>query len=429
MPGESGECTRRMKRKRVVVLGATGSIGESALKVARDIPDRMEIVGLAANSNVEKLAAAANKVRPDSVCLVDETKIETLRRSLEYKPRLFGGEVGLREIACLTSADLVLVAIVGTGGLRPALAAIEAGKDLAVASKEILVMAGEIVMREARDNGVHVLPVDSEHNAIFQCLQCGRGLRAPNDRGAEGAATLDGSDVRRIILTASGGPFRQTPRKDFDSITPEQALKHPTWSMGPKITIDSATLFNKGLEMIEAHWLFGVEMERVEVVIHPQSIVHSMVEFADGSTLAQLSYSNMCFPIQFAVTWPDRVANTLPPLDFSNLSKLEFFAPRYADFPALNLARRAGETGGTLPAVMNAANEIAVAAFLDREVRFPQIWQLVEEVMNRHTPVARPDLDAILQADQWARAEARQIVETMKRDPTGASDHSPITDH
>src|SRR6058998_2284152 len=354
------------ERKRVVILGATGSIGESALKVARDIPERMEIVGLAANSNAEKLAAAANETRAQSVCLVDETKIDALQRALAYKPRIFAGQKGLREIACLTNAEMVLVAIVGTGGLRPALAAIEAGKDLAVASKEILVMAGEIVMHEARDNDVRVLPVDSEHNAIFQCLD-GRS-----------------SDVRRIILTASGGPFRKTPRKDFDSITPEQALKHPTWNMGPKITIDSATLFNKGLEMIEARWLFGVEMDRVEVVIHPQSVVHSMVEFADGSTLAQLSYSNMCFPIQYAVTWPDRVPNSLPPLDFSKLSKLEFFTPRYDDFPAMNLARRAGETGGTLPAVMNAANEIAVAAFLNRQVRFPDIWRIVEEVMNRH---------------------------------------------
>ncbi len=386
-----------MKRKRVVILGATGSIGESALKVARDIPERMEIVGLAANSNAKKLAVTANKFRPESVCLVDQTKIDILRQALEYEPHIFVGEEGLREIACLTNADMVLVAIVGTGGLRPALAAIEAGKDLAVASKEILVMAGEIVMREAHDNGVHVLPVDSEHNAIFQCLD-GRS-----------------SDVRRIILTASGGPFRQPPRKDFDSITPEQALKHPTWNMGPKITIDSATLFNKGLEMIEARWLFGVEMKRVEVVIHPQSIVHSMVEFADGSTLAQLSYSNMCFPIQYAMTWPDRVPNTLPPLDFSKLSKLEFSTPRYDDFPALKLARQAGETGGTLSAVMNAANEISVAAFLDQKVSFPSISQIVEVVMNRHTSVAHPDLDAILQADQWARGQARECAKSLKR--------------
>src|ERR1700704_810787 len=402
-----------MKRKRVVLLGATGSIGDSALKVAHDIPDRMEIVGVAANSNAEKLAAAANKVRAKAVCLVDESKIDVLRGVLEYQPEIFAGEKGLCEIAAMAGADMVLIAIVGTGGLRPALAAIEAGKDLAVASKEILVMAGEAVTEAAQRRGVKILPVDSEHNAIFQCLQGGRGLSAPNSRGAEAAPTFQSSDVRRIILTASGGPFRELPATDFESITVEQALKHPTWNMGPKITIDSATLFNKGLEMIEAHWLFGVEMNRVEVVIHPQSIVHSMVEFAAGSTLAPLSYSNMCFPIQYAVTWPERVPNSLPPLDFGKLRQLEFATPRYKDFPALNLARRAGDTGGTLPAVLNASNEVAVAAFLAGQISFPRIWQTVEEVMNRHTSVAKPTLDAILRADQWARQEAARFVKSL----------------
>src|SRR5436190_2163114 len=364
-----------MKPKRIVVLGATGSIGESALKVAHDIPERMEIVGLAANSNAKKLAAQANAVRPQAVCLVDESKAGELRGLLEFEPQIFLGESGLKEIACFGGAEMVLVAVVGTGGLRPALAAIEAGKDLAVASKEILVMAGEIVMSAATRKNVRVLPVDSEHNAIFQCLDgrpCG--------------------DIRRLILTASGGPFRETPASDFESITTQRALRHPTWNMGPKITIDSATLFNKGLEMIEAHWLFGVEMKRVEVVIHPQSIVHSMVEFADGSVLAQLSHSDMCFPIQYAVTWPERVPNTLPPLDFGKLARLEFAAPRYEDFPALNLARRAGDAGGTLPAVLNASNEIAVSAFLEQRISFPRIWQTVEQVMDRHANVAHPDL-------------------------------------
>ena len=409
-----------MKRKRVVVLGATGSIGESTLKVAHDIPERIQIIGIAANSNAKKLAEQANRVRPSAVCLADESKIEILQHALEYKPKIFAGKAGLCEIATIADADMVLVAIVGTGGLKPALAAIDAGKDLAVASKEILVMAGEIVMKHARAKGVHILPVDSEHNAIFQCLD-GRvqrsGFRIQKqeyDSGTDSEPkTLKpetSSDVRRIILTASGGPFRQTPREDFDSITVEQALKHPTWDMGPKITIDSATLFNKGLEMIEAHWLFGVEMQRVEVVIHPQSIVHSMVEFSDGSILAQLSHSDMCFPIQYAVTWPERVANSLPPIDFAKLSKLEFATPRYEDFPALNLARRAGETGGTLPAVLNAANEVAVAAFLDRRCVLPQIWQTVEGVMDRHENVAHPDLDEILRADQWARDEARRVI-------------------
>jgi len=387
-----------MKRRRVVVLGATGSIGDSALKVAHDIPERMEIVGLAANSQVEKLARAANKTRAKAVCLADESKIQSLRDALEYKPTIFSGPAGLREIATMAEADMVLVAIVGTGGLSPALAAITAGKDLAVASKEILVMAGEIVMREAGIKNVQILPVDSEHNAIFQCLD-GRKL----------------SDVRRILLTASGGPFRNTPKEEFGSISVKQALKHPTWNMGPKITIDSATLFNKGLEMIEAHWLFGVEMNRVEVVIHPQSIVHSMVEFSDGSVLAQLSHSDMCFPIQYAVTWPERVPNSLPPLDFGKLSKLEFFPPRYADFPALRLAREAGDAGGTVPAVLNAANEVAVAAFLEERMRFADIWEVVAAVMERHANVAHPDLDAILQADQWARAEAAEGVKSLNR--------------
>ncbi|MGZ5022764.1 MAG: 1-deoxy-D-xylulose-5-phosphate reductoisomerase, partial [Chthoniobacterales bacterium] len=293
-----------MKRKRVVVLGATGSIGESARKVARDIPARMEIVGLAANSSATKLAEQANELRPEAVCIVDESKMDELRVKLNYAPQIFSGEEGLCEIARLTSAEMVLIAVVGTGGLRPALAAIEAGKDLAVASKEILVMAGEIVMNAAKEKGAHVLPVDSEHNAIFQCLEGKRptsNVQRPTANAESSTLnverwTLDVSDVRRLILTASGGPFRKLPSEQFDSITPEQALKHPTWNMGPKITIDSATLFNKGLEMIEARWLFNVEMARVEVVIHPQSIVHSMVEFTDGSVLAQLSHSDMCFP-------------------------------------------------------------------------------------------------------------------------------------
>ncbi len=399
-----------MKRKRVVILGATGSIGESALKVAHDIPERMEIVGLAAKKNAKKLAAQANLVRPEAICLVDEAGLGELCANLAYHPKIFAGEEGLLEIACLTNADMVLVAVVGTGGLRPALAAIEAGKELAVASKEILVMAGEAVMRAAARKEIRVLPVDSEHNAIFQCLECERGPGSPNGhRDTKVPSTL----IKRIILTASGGPFREWPATEFETITPEQALKHPTWNMGPKITIDSATLFNKGLELIEAHWLFGVEMKRIEVVIHPQSIVHSMVEFADGSVLAQLSHSNMCFPIQYAVTWPERVANTLPPLDFGKLRQLDFAAPRLDDFPALRLARTAGETGGTLPAVMNAANEVAVSAFLDRRISFPRIWQSVEEVMNRHQSVAKPSLDAILDADRWARAEAAEVLKVQ----------------
>ena len=390
-----------MNRKRVVILGATGSIGESALKVARDIPERMEIVGLAAKSNAQKLAAAANEVRPESVCLVDETQIDILRKALNYQPRIFSGTAGLLQIACLTGADIVLVAIVGTGGLRPALAAIKAGKNLAVASKEILVMAGEIVMREARENGVHVLPVDSEHNAIFQCLEPAR-LQAARD-----GAVASPTDIRRIILTASGGPFRETPRAAFDSITPEQALKHPTWNMGPKITIDSATLFNKGLEMIEAHWLFGVEMKRVEVVVHPQSIVHSMVEFVDGCMLAQLSTPDMCLPIQYALTYPERASSERVQTNLAKLGSLTFEEPDATRFPALELARTAGEVGGTLPAVLNAANEVAVEEFCSGRIKFPQIAENVRRTMDRHQIDRHPTLDQILSADVWARKEAR----------------------
>ncbi len=380
----------------MIVLGATGSIGQSAAKVVDDLPDRLEMAGLAAHQNAAGLAAQANRYRPEALCLVDESKAGELRDRLEagYRPRLLFGEMGLVELAAsATEADLVLVAIVGTGGLRPALAAIEAGRDLAVASKEILVMAGETVMRAAAARGVKVLPVDSEHNAIFQCLE-GR----------------DPATVRRLILTASGGPFRRWTTGQIAAATPAQALKHPTWEMGQKISVDSATLFNKGLEMIEARWLFDVPMSNVDVIVHPQSIVHSMVEFIDSSVLAQLSHSDMCFPIQYAATWPERVANRLPPLDFAALRALEFESPREADFPALRLARAAGEAGGTLPAVLNAANEVAVAAFLAGRISFPRIWGIVEAVMAGHRHVASPDLDAILEADADARSQAAAMI-------------------
>jgi len=377
--------------KNVVVLGATGSIGQSAAKVARDIPQRMRIIGMSAHRNLAKLEELAGQFPEAALCITDEKSATP--DSLGRCRNVLRGEEGLIELATLPEADMVLIAIVGTGGLRPALAAIEAGKDLAIASKEILVMAGEIVMEAARRKGVNVLPVDSEHNAIFQCLE-GR----------------DPAHVRRLILTASGGPFRKASAESLESVTPAQALKHPTWNMGSKITIDSATLFNKGLEMIEARWLFNVEMGRIDVIVHPQSVVHSMVEFVDSSVLAQLSQSDMCFPIQYAVTWPDRVPNTLRPLDFAQLARLEFEAPRPDVFPALDLARHAGETGGTLPAVLNAANEIAVAAFLNRRISFPGIWKTVAAVMNAHRSIAHATLDAIVEADQWARVHAAEHI-------------------
>ena len=386
-------------RRRVVILGCTGSIGQSALKVAADIPERMEVVGLAASKSVGPFVEQVRAWRPRCAALGDAAAAAEARALLGASgTEVLEGEAGLCALAALPEADLVLIAIVGTGGLRPALAAIEAGKDIAVASKEILVMAGAVVMEAARRKGVRVLPVDSEHNAIFQCLE---GRRP--------------EEVSRLLLTASGGPFRTWPAEALATVTPAQALKHPTWDMGRKISIDSATLFNKGLEMIEARWLFDIPMKRVEVVVHPQSIIHSMVEFVDSSVLAQLSATDMCFPIQYAVTWPERVPNRLPPLDFARLSKLEFEAPRTADFPAINLARQAGEQGGTLPAVLNAANEVAVDAFLAGHCSFPAIWETVAAAMEVHRYEEHPDLDEILRADSDARVAAAAVLAARHR--------------
>ena len=383
------------RKRRVVLLGSTGSIGCSTLKVAHELPGEIEIIALAASCNIEKLAAQARETGVRHVAIYDATQEAALRALLPADVKIHLGAEGLLELATLASADVVLIAIVGTAGLHPALAAIEAGKDLAIASKEILVMAGEIITAAATQRGVKLLPVDSEHNAIFQCLDGHRGGEA---------------EVTRLILTASGGPFRTLPSDQIPHVTLAQALKHPTWEMGPKITIDSATLFNKGLEMIEARWLFGIGMERIDVVVHPQSIVHSMVEFTDGSVLAQLSRTDMCFPIQYALTWPQRVKGGLRPLDFPALAKLEFEAPRRADFPALDLARRAGLAGGTLPAVYNAANEVAVDAFRAGKIPFPGIWQCVTAVMDAHPLQPSASLDSVVAADLWARETATAFV-------------------
>jgi 1-deoxy-D-xylulose-5-phosphate reductoisomerase len=383
-------------KRRVVILGSTGSIGLSTLRVAANLPDEIEVIGLAAGSNIETLAEQALATGARHVAIYDESKLSQLRSLLPAGVKFYRGAEGLLRISELEEADIVLVAIVGTTGLQPALAAIEAGKNLAVASKEILVMAGEIITQRASEKGVRILPVDSEHNAIFQCLE--------GNRGGEKA-------ISRLILTASGGPFRETSAEDFWGITPAMALKHPTWKMGPKITIDSATLFNKGLEMIEARWLFGIEMERIEAVIHPQSIVHSMVEFCDGSVLAQLSRTDMGFPIQYALTYPKRIAGTLEPLDFATLSKLEFSAPRLIDFPALSLAREAGTIGGTMPAIYNAVNEVAVSAFRAGKIKFPQIWICVAHCMAQHQSVMNPNLSQILAADADIRVIAHQWCE------------------
>jgi 1-deoxy-D-xylulose-5-phosphate reductoisomerase len=335
------------------------------------------------------LAAQTRRYQPEAVSLCDPERAKELQSLLGDSPPVFSGEEGLVRLATLPSADIVLIAIVGTAGLRPALAAMRAGKDIAIASKEILVMAGETVMNEARRNGVRVLAVDSEHSAIFQCLD---GKPA--------------SSVRALWLTASGGPFRTTPKEDFAQITVERALKHPSWVMGRKITIDSATLFNKGLEMIEARWLFDVEMARVRVLVHPQSVVHSMVEFIDGSILAQLSTPDMCLPIQYALTYPQRIGSQRVQTNLAQLGSLTFEEPDPDRFPALTLARRAGEIGGTLPAVFNAANEMAVEAFCQGKISFPQISEAVALTLDQHRVVDSPSLEEILAADAWARTAA-----------------------
>ena len=375
--------------KKVVLLGSTGSIGTSTLKVASDLPERIQLIGLAGGRNVSLLREQANAHLPQCISIGEECKMEELSKGLHEGVEVVSGSSGLLRLATLPDADVVLIAIVGTAGLEPALAAIRAGKDIAVASKEILVMAGELVMKEAAKHQVRVLAVDSEHSAIFQCLE---------DKPAQ--------TVRALWLTASGGPFRSFDKERFESITVDQALKHPSWVMGRKITIDSATMFNKGLEMIEARWLFNVGMDRVRVVVHPQSVVHSMVEFVDGSMIAQMSTPDMCLPIQYALTFPDRVANDRVQTDLAAIGSLDFQSPDEDKFPALRLAREAGERCGTLPAVLNAANEVAVQAFCDQQLSFLGIPQLVSKVMEDHQVVNQPDLGQILHADQWARAHA-----------------------
>jgi 1-deoxy-D-xylulose-5-phosphate reductoisomerase len=382
-----------MTCRKIVLLGATGSIGRSVCRVAKDLPERVQVVGMSGFRNIDQLAAEANRLRPEVLAVPDAAAEVELRSKLDYVPaKIFLGAAGLDELARWENADTALVAIVGTGGLRPTLAALQAGKDVALASKEVLVVAGELVVSTARRHARRILPVDSEHNAIFQCLE-GRDM----------------SHVRRLILTASGGPFRTWPEDKLRAVTRDEALRHPTWRMGEKITIDSATLFNKGLEMIEARWLFDVEIARIDVVIHPQSIVHSMVEFVDGSVLAQMSHSDMRFPIQYALTWPDRIGGTLPPLEWGKLGKLDFEEPRYDVFPALDLARQAAERGGAAPAVLNASNEVAVAEFLAGRIAFPRIWDIVAAVLEGAPEAGGSDLEALLAADREARDRALKL--------------------
>jgi 1-deoxy-D-xylulose-5-phosphate reductoisomerase len=376
--------------KRLVILGSTGSIGTQVLDIVRRLPDRLAVVGLAANNNAELLAEQANAFRVPCVSIGSEERLEALRSGLADgagNPRVLCGVEGMCELAMLPEADLVVVAVAGAIGIAPTQAALTAGKAIALASKEVLVAAGETTMALANARGAAILPIDSEHSAIFQCLQ-----GAPE------------KSIERILLTASGGPFRTVPLAALADVTPEQALRHPTWNMGGLVTINSATLMNKALEIIEAQWLFDVPASQVEVVVHPQSIVHSMVRFRDGSTIAQLGLPDMRLPIQYALVYPERVDTDLPRMELSAYANLTFEAPDEAKFPSLGLARWAIEQGGTMPAVMNAANEAAVDLFLKRKIPYPELMRRVERAMECHDPAA-PTLSNVLQADAWARRQ------------------------
>ncbi len=374
--------------KRLVILGSTGSIGTQALDIAYRLRDRFQIVGLAANNNAELLAEQANTFQVPNVSMGSDAGVGELRQRLGAGGRnihIGCGVEGMCDLAMLPEADLVVVAVAGAIGIAPTHAALSAGKDIALASKEVLVAAGEPTMRLAREKGATIVPIDSEHSAIFQCLQ-----GAPS------------GSIERIFLTASGGPFRKFSKEALETVTPEQALKHPTWNMGGLVTINSATLMNKALEVIEAHWLFDVPIDDVEVVVHPQSIVHSMVRYRDGSTIAQLGLPDMRLPIQYALVYPERIDTDLPRMELSAFSNLTFEAPDEERFPALRLARRAVALGGTVPAVMNAANEAAVALFLDRKISYPDIFRTIDRTMEKHATLP-PTVSNILGADAWAR--------------------------
>ncbi|MNO54473.1 1-deoxy-D-xylulose 5-phosphate reductoisomerase [compost metagenome] len=383
--------------EQICVLGATGSIGLSTLDVIARHPDRYRVFALSGYSRLAELEALCLLHRPRFAVVPDVEQARHLQGGLfaaGLDTRVLVGEPGLCEVAGHPDVDVVMAAIVGAAGLKPTLAAVEAGKRVLLANKEALVMSGALFMHAVKASGAVLLPIDSEHNAIFQCLPTdySRGLSAVG--------------VRRILLTASGGPFRQTPLDQLEQVSPEQACAHPNWSMGRKISVDSASMMNKGLELIEACWLFDARPAQVEVVIHPQSVIHSLVDYVDGSVLAQLGNPDMRTPIAHALSWPERIDSGVSPLDLFGVARLDFQAPDEQRFPCLRLARAAAEAGGGVPAMLNAANEVAVAAFLERRIRFTEIAVIIEDVLNRESATAVETLDAVLAADQRARASA-----------------------
>lgn len=379
--------------KKISILGSTGSIGIQTLDVARNLG--LEVLGIAANSNIALLEQQAREFKPLIVAVKDKEKaFELEQRLMDTKITVLGGEDGIIASATIGEIDTVVTSIVGIAGLVPTMEAIKKGKDIALANKETLVTAGAIVMSEARRQNVRILPVDSEHCAIFQCL-AGNNIK----------------DVSKLILTASGGPFRGKRTEELENVTLAQALKHPNWSMGSKITIDSATLVNKGLEVIEARWLFDVPQDRIEVLVHPQSIVHSMVEFVDGSVMAQLGSPDMRIPIQYALSYPERAVNSFSKLDLLTASKLTFEKPDLTAFPSLGLAYEALKAGGTMPAVLNAANEVAVSLFLKEKIRFMDIPKIIEKTMSKHVVNINPSLGDIIEVDGWARGIVNELLQ------------------
>jgi len=380
--------------KKISILGSTGSIGTSTLSVVERFPERFSVVAIAGGNNSELLESQIRKFKPAMAAIAGEKAAGELRKRCKDLPvRILSGVEGMIQVATAENADITVSSIVGTAGLVPTMAAIQAGKDIALANKEVLVTAGELVMAECRSRNVKLFPVDSEHSAIFQCLHSG-------ERG----------DVRRLILTASGGPFRNHTKKDLAKVTLAQALKHPNWNMGRKITIDSATLMNKGLEVIEAHWLFGMGPEQINVLVHPQSIVHSLVEYQDGSVVAQLGMPDMKGPIAYALSYPDRLPDVSPGLDLASIATLTFQEPDRDLFPCLGFAYDALRAGGSMPAVLSAANEVAVKYFLEEKIGFMDIPRVLRATMDAHTPIVLKSVDEALKADLWARHEAERVI-------------------
>lgn len=397
--------------KNIVILGSTGSIGENALKVVKALPERFNVVGLAAATSSERIVKQALEFGVKRIALSNPYAAESARNAVAaHGIEVLSGDRGVSDLAGFDGADIVICSLVGLSGLKPVISAIEAGHDIALATKEVLVAAGRMVMDLAEARGVNILPIDSEHSALFQCMQARDISLACINRDVLSIESPDESHIKRLVLTASGGPFACKPDVDFDKVTVQSALNHPSWKMGPKVTIDSATMMNKGFEILEARWLFNLPVGQIDVVVHPESIVHSMVSFVDGSTLAQLSDPDMRLAIQYALSWPDRFASGLPLTDLIAHGKLTFLNPDEERFPCLRLICEAAEVGGTMPAVVNAADEVAVEAFLEGSISFSCIWRVIESVMNAHSVQACDSLDAVFEVDAWARAEAAELL-------------------